>query len=439
MSHQTAKTISIIASGDSFINRHLPPADKAARQLSELVNSADVRFTNLETVLRRNEGFPSAQSGGTWASSAPEVLGDLREYGFNALAWANNHTLDYSYGGLLATQHYIEEYNFIHAGAGRDLSEASAIKYLECAGGRVAIIAGTATFHESWAAGDQRPDVTGRPGVNPLHFQKIYRVSAAQLKDLRAIAAKTGINAEYELRVKEGFAAPDDKSTFRFGTQLFQLAANGKVGETSFVNARDMHRFAKRIEDARRSADIVLVSIHAHEMQNARKDVPADFLVEFARNCIDKGAHAVIGHGPHILRGVEIYRNRPIFYSLGNFIFQNDTVAHLPADFYEKQGLSSEHSVVDALEKRSNGGKRGLGVNPDVWRSVVARWEMQKGKLAKLELFPIDLGFRESVYQRGWPRLTEDVSALENLRDLSAAFDTEIVIEDGVGKVLLSR
>lgn len=430
--------ISITATGDSFITRRLPSSTNA-QQLRELIGSADVRFTNLETVLRRSEGFPSAQSGGTWASSPPDVLEDLREYGFNTLAWANNHTLDYSYGGLAATKNYIEQYGFIHAGAGANLAEASAIKYIECAGGRVAMIAGTATFHESWSAGEQRPDVIGRPGVHPLRFQKINRVSAAQLKHLKSIALKTGINAEHELRVKEGFAAPDDESTFRFGTQLFQLATDGKIGETSFVNARDMRRFAKRIAEARRSADLVLVSIHAHEMQDARKDLPADFLVEFSRNCIDNGAHSVIGHGPHILRGIEIYRNRPIFYSLGNFIFQNDTVAHLPSDFYEKQGLNSEHNVIDALEKRSDGGKRGLGVNPDVWRSVVARWEMQKGELAKLEVSPIDLGFNEPVYQRGWPRLTNDISALENLRDLSAAFGTELKIENGVGKVLLSR
>jgi len=430
--------ISITATGDSFITRRLPANSNAARQLRELIGGADVRFTNLETVLRRDEGFPSAQSGGTWASSPPEVLNDLREYGFNTLAWSNNHTLDYSYGGLLATKSYIEKFDFIHAGAGENLAEASAVKYLECAAGRVAIIAGTATFHESWSAGEQRPDMVGRPGVNPLRFQKIYKVSAAQLQHLKNLAAKTGINAEHDLAVKEGFASPEDKSTFRFGTQLFQLATDEKSGETSIANGRDLQRFVKGIEAAKRSADLVLVSIHAHEMQNGRKELPADFLREFARSCIDKGAHSVIGHGPHILRGIEIYRNRPIFYSLGNFIFQNDTVAQLPADFYEKQGLGSEHNAIDALEKRSDGGKRGLGVNPDVWRSVVARWEMQNGELTQLELFPIDLGFDEPAYQRGWPRLSNDVSALENLRDLSAAFNTEIMIENSVGKALLS-
>jgi len=137
------------------------------------------------------------------------------------------------------------------------------------------------------------------------------------------------------------------------------------------------------------------------------------------------------------LRGIEIYRKCPIFYSLGDFIFQNDTVAHLPADFYEKYGLGHEHNVVDALEKRSDGGKRGLGVNPEVWRSVVARWDVEQGELTQLELFPIALGFDESPYRRGWPHLTKDAAVLEHLRDLSTPFHTEMEISGGVGKVLL--
>lgn len=429
--------ISLIATGDSFINRHLPPNDVAAQQLGALIRSGDVRFTNLETVLRRDEGFPSAQSGGTWAASTPEVLGDLQTYGFNVLAWANNHTLDYSYGGLQATKKYIEAYNFQHAGAGLNLAEASAVKYLECAGGRVALIAATSTFHESWIAGEQRPDVAGRPGVHPLRFQKSYRVDANQLQHLKQVAAGTGINAEHELRIKEGFARPDSKSTFRFGTQLFELAANGNEGEYSSPHPGDQERMRNLIDQASRSADVVLVSIHSHEMKGGSKELPADFLVDFARSCIDQGAHAVIGHGPHILRGIEIYRNRPIFYSLGDFIFQNDSVAYLPADFYEKYGLNSGHNVIDALETRSNKDKRGLGVNPDVWRSVVARCEIEHGEWTKLELYPIALGFDEPSYRRGWPRLTQDVSILEHLQELSASFHTRIDIEDGVGKVLL--
>ncbi len=46
------------------------------------------------------------------------------------------------------------------------------------------------------------------------------------------------------------------------------------------------------------------------------------FLETFSRRCVDAGADAVIGHGPHELRGIEIYHGAPIFYSLGNFLLR---------------------------------------------------------------------------------------------------------------------
>ena len=54
------------------------------------------------------------------------------------------------------------------------------------------------------------------------------------------------------------------------------------------------------------------------------KNRPADFCRDFAKLCINAGASAYIGHGPHIWRGIEIYKDKPVFYSLGDFIFQND-------------------------------------------------------------------------------------------------------------------
>ena len=55
--------------------------------------------------------------------------------------------------------------------------------------------------------------------------------------------------------------------------------------------------------------------------------MPADFIPIFARAVIDAGADVFVGHGPHVLRGIEIYKGKPIFYSLSNFIFQNETAA----------------------------------------------------------------------------------------------------------------
>ena len=61
-----------------------------------IVRGAEARFTNFEVLTPGDEGFPSAVSGGTWARAPAAVIGDLRDFGFNLMAWANNHTLDYS-------------------------------------------------------------------------------------------------------------------------------------------------------------------------------------------------------------------------------------------------------------------------------------------------------------------------------------------------------
>lgn len=418
--------MTIAATGDSFITRRLPAGDDTHPDLAELLGRSDIRFTNLEVTVHRMEGFPSAQSGGTWAVADPAVLEDLRRYGFNALAWANNHTLDYSYGGLEATTRYLDRYDWVHAGVGRNLAEAGAIKYMEFQGGRAALIAATSTFHESWRAGEQRSDGIGRPGVNPLRYMTTYRISEEQMIRLKAIADGTGINDEHDMLAKEGFAV-GDPDVMLFGGHRFSVCE--EKGAVTKPHPADMSRMLETIGHAKRQADYVIVSIHSHEMKDKRKDNPAEFLREFARGCIDAGAHAVIGHGPHIIRGVELYKNKPILYSLGNFIFQNDSVERLPSDYYEKYGLGHSHHTADALDVRSAGDTRGLGANPDVWSSVVASLAFEGGDLLGMDFHPISLGYGTPRYRRGWPRLTDDSSILRKLQSLSREFGTELLVE----------
>ncbi len=427
-------SFSFAATGDAFITRALPANDPHRAQLAALIGSADFRFTNLETTLRRNtDGFPSAQSGGTWATTSPEVLGDLLAYGFNAVAWANNHTLDYSYGALSSTRRALDAAGVAHAGAGETLSEAAAVRYVETPQGRIAFIAATTTFHESWIAGNPRLEVPGRPGVNPLRFTLLHRINAERLAALKAAAELCHINARHNLSVKEGFALPDAEGVVRLGDLLFTEAAPGETeGSVSAPHAGDLARLLASVEEARRQADAVVVSIHSHEMKEDAKDRPADFLSIFARKCIDHGAHAVIGHGPHIVRAVEVYQNRPIFYSLGNFIFQNETIATAPADFYQKYGLGADATLADLFDKRSHNDTKGFAINPRIWESVVATWRMEAGELRELTLHPISLGHGEPRHRKGWPRLTDNPSPLEDIRRLSAEFGTEITLSGGL-------
>ncbi|MFE1625253.1 CapA family protein [Brevibacillus reuszeri] len=429
------RPILFAATGDSFITRNLPYKDQAFREVSRLLHRADVRIANLETTVHDNEGYPSAQSGGTWAMSPPSVLHVMKDYGFNLIGWANNHTLDYLYGGLEATERNLNEFGFVHAGAGKNLAEAGAPRYLECESARVALIAATSTFHPWWAAGDQRPDSIGRPGINPMRYIMTHHVHEDKLKQLKVISESTDINAFNKLLIEEGFMNDPGKDIFLFGNSRFVVS--DEEGTSTQPHPRDLQRIVKTIHEAKQRADYVIISIHAHEMKGDAKEVPADFLPTFAKACIDAGAHAVVGHGPHLLRGIEIYKNRPIFYSLGDFIFQTEAVTSQPADFYEHYGLDHTHTVADALNAMSANYTRGLCVHREVWESVIPLWKMQDGELVEIELHPIELGFDMPVHRMGWPKISADTRILEDLQSLSAPYGTEIKIEGEIGRVVL--
>lgn len=421
------------AAGDAFIVRPIP-RDAAFAEMAAFLGAADVRFVNLETVLRRGEGFPSAQSGGTWATSDPAVLHDIRDYGFNMIAWANNHTLDYASGGLLSTERALDDCGFVHAGAGQNLESAGGIRYLDTKHGRVALIAATSTFHESWRAGAERPDVGGRPGVNPLRFQTLYRILPEKLASLES-ASSCGINAYYDMMVKEGYCAPPPEGMFVFGDHLFAASTDGREREETAPHPGDLTRILAAVREASGCAEHVLVSIHSHECGGGKKDRPADFLEISSRACIEAGAHAVIGHGPHVLRGIEIHQGRPIFYSLGNYIFQNTLVHALPSDYYEQYGLDPSLTVEQAFAARSERAGGGLGADPRVWHAVIPQWEMAHGQLQKLILHPISLGFGKPSRERGIPQLSNNHAPLEEIRRLSEPYQTRFHF-DGSSLVL---
>ena len=429
--------ITFAATGDSFITRKLPAKNKSYKEIADIINQADFRFTNLEVTLHQNEGIPGAVSGGTWAIGSPELLSDLKNYGFNTLAWANNHTLDYSIDGLKATEKYLNQSGFVHAGAGQNMAYASEPRYLEAETGRVALISATSTFHESWVAGEQRPDMIGRPGINPLRYNTIHQITSENMNTLKKIASATYINATQELSIKEGFRLRRNDGIYSFGEYLFE--ESNEEGQSTTPDEQDMKRIIRSIKQAKRQAHYIIVSIHAHEMRKGEKELPAQFLEEFARVCIDEGAHAVIGHGPHVLRGIEIYKNRPIFYSLGNFIFQNDTVPYLPTDFYEKYQLSHTDNVAYALDKRSKNNTIGFGINHKIWESVIPVWTMEKGELIELKLYPVELGYGKDRYERGWPVLSDNQDILLRLAKLSEPYGTKINIEGNIGVIRLNE
>lgn len=427
--------ITFAVTGDSFITRQLPDNDSRQHSITELLSAADVRFTNLEVTIQTSNQFPAAESGGAWAFSSPEVLDSLKKYGFNLVAWATNHTLDYSIGGLLETEAALNGSGLAHAGAGVNLAQAGKPTYLDTNSGRVSLIAACSTYAPSARAGAQRSDAVGRPGVNPLGFTSTYEIPREYVPSLRTLAGSTFINASDELKQRLGAKPAEPDGVIQFGSLRFK--AGKEFNEITAPSTQDVDRILRSIKEARHQADYVLVSIHSHEMKKGDIRQPADFLVQFAKSCIDAGADGVIGHGPHVLRGIEIYNDRPIFYSLGNFIFQNDTMHHQPADFYERLNLPESANIADLYEARTGNGTRGFEVDESVWASIIPVWTIENGALTSICLYPIDLGLDRPRSARGWPQISKNEHTLQTLKDLSIDFGTHIDVADGVGTIRL--
>ena len=425
--------VSFIASGDSFITRHVADCGYPGfDEIRDLIKSHDVSFANLEMTFHRQEGYPAATSGGTWAMTDPTMLDDMLRYGFNIFNTANNHSGDFGQGGVSATIKHLNERKMCFTGTGNTLQEASRACYLETRNARVALIGVTATLDPAAVAGGQGADMIGRPGLNPLRFRTVHHVNAEHFAMAKELSDISQINARTEQKIRNGYLPPFPEGTLPLGNMNFMLTDGEEYNET-IPNAKDVERTVKEIEEARRQADIVIVSVHVHEMKGADSQVAAEFVERFAKACIDAGASAVIGHGPHELRGIEVYKGGLIFYSLGNFIFQTETVERQPFDAFHGKNLPIDTKIGAYMDHRSKNGTKGYIVQENIWRSILPSWEVEDGKIKNVVLYPIDLAQKGTRSQRGIPSLSGSEDTLKHIQNLSEPFGTKIEIRDGKG------
>ncbi len=431
-------TFTLAATGDALITRRISPyKDPEFLDMLKLIRSADVAFTNLEMLLHRYEGFPAAESGGTYCVAEPQMADELVWAGFHMVSRANNHSLDWSDGGLSATSRECDRAGLVHAGVGPNLSQARSPAYLDFAKGRAALLSASSTFASFGRAGNQRPDMPGRPGLNPLRYDTTYVVTAEEMAQVKKMAGDLGLEYLRQKRVAMGFEGSGDPSSYSFGPMKFVVG--DKPGIRTTPHKGDMEGNLKFIRDAARQADWVFFSLHAHEA-NVDKEIPATFIQPFAKACIDAGTTAFIGHGPHVLRGIEVYKGKPIFYSLGNFIFQNESVRYLPADVYERYGLGYENTPADLYDIRTGKDTKSFPSEAAFWESVLAICTFEDDEMTECTLYPLTLGFGGTRAKRGRPELAKGALAekiIGGLADLSKPFGTTIHYEAGAGKVEL--
>jgi len=417
----------VAAVGDCIMARPVSQTTGFA-PVGKLIREADVAFGNFEgTALDASHltAVPQAEFGGVWIIDSPLVPKDLKAIGFDVMSRANNHALDWGLDGMRNTSRLLDEAGIVHAGVGEHRAAARAARYYDTDKGRVALISIASTFTALSRSAPPVGQAPGRPGVNALRTTRASFVTADELRVLKKIRDEQ----------PAGSVRPPERDS---ADELELFGVRYKVGDhrgfTYTMDPVDEREIVKAVREAKQMSDFVIVTIHAHEPGNWSQE-PAEFLPTLAHEVIDAGADEFIGHGPHQVRGIEIYKGKPIFYSLGDFIFQLDLLEPVASDLYEQYKMDPA-SATDA-EFNAMWNARTFG--GDVWyQSVVTTTRFEKGRAAEIRLTPVDLGYTARGADRGVPRLATPPVArtiLERLQKLSQPFGTRIAIEGDTGVI----
>ncbi|MCG3749914.1 MULTISPECIES: CapA family protein [unclassified Amycolatopsis] len=259
--------ITLVLGGDVNLQGRAKP-ETAFDPLTSLLTGADVRFVNLEGPLSGSTGMDIPHKP-NWRHSPPEMVAALTAAEIDVVSVANNVT--YPPAAAMASLAVLDRAGIAHCGAGSNLAEAHAPAVLERPGGRIAFLAYTSLC---WPVGQEATEDS--PGV-----------------------AAAGAYTSYQ---------PDPR--------VLDVPGRPPIVHTTPVR-RDLELLLADIRRARAEADHVVVSMH----WGLPGDELAEYQVTYAHAIIDAGADLVVGHGPHTVQPAEVYRGRPILYSLGNLVF----------------------------------------------------------------------------------------------------------------------
>lgn len=275
-----SNTVTITLTGQSMMRSDMRLTAPAEAPIIQALLKGDVIFTNLEAAVAE---AGEATREGRGFLTPPEALDALKTFGFNLVALSGNHAFDLKATGIQNTLSEADKRGIIHAGTGKDLAEATGPGYLRTPKGTIALVASASGLIASGASA-----TADRPGVN-------------------------------ELRVEAG--GKENEAT-----------ADLPGAPANTPNPEDAKRILESIRDARQHADVVIVYQHNHVFGNhsfatiftegmPERLAPNEWLVKWTHQEIDAGADIIVMHGAPLLHGVEIYHGRPIFYDLGNFIY----------------------------------------------------------------------------------------------------------------------
>jgi poly-gamma-glutamate capsule biosynthesis protein CapA/YwtB (metallophosphatase superfamily) len=437
--------IDIALSGGCIIKRRFSVCtDRRFLDVVDVLRGADVTFGHLEGTIAEGDAaevFPAAEAGWTWIRMPDYFAKELRWAGYDLLSHASNHCLDFMYGGLYETWKALKAEGLPHAGTGMSLAQSRAPAYIETAKARVALISSVSSAPDWARAADARGDNRGRPGANQL--RRIQVLEPADYEALRALARKMGLwitDLDDEMML-------NPSGLHNTITRFARAGADRPAGETA--DRADVEANLASIRIAKERADLVIFHIHNHEWDPQKElQDPPPFIRDLAREAIDAGADIFIAEGAHsLLRGIEIYRGKPIFYDPGDVFKDGNSKIRPLSEYYWTQGTSvatgrREITTIDSPAHRDHA-KTPVATNPvggyNTGRILavvvpVCRFD-DDGTLREIVIHPAT-HIKDSRLLWGLPGMAagdEAEAIVGYLGELSAPFGTEIAFENGKG------
>lgn len=163
-------------------------------------------------------------------------------------------------------------------------------------------------------------------GFDVLSLANNHSLDYGRVALAETMAVLTGAQIRYCGAGEDLFSAAQPQIVKIRGQKIAFLGFSGVVppgweatgSRSGIASAKNLSFVAQQIQEARKQADIVIVSFHwGKELETS----PSSWQRKLGRLAIDSGAAAVIGHHPHVVQGVEKYGQGIIAYSLGNFVF----------------------------------------------------------------------------------------------------------------------
>lgn len=273
-------TSTLIAVGDNHPDR--PHPDECYDLVRGILSEADIIFGQCEGVIT-DSGDLMPHLERAVLPMDPNTGSVFKKAGFTIMSTAGNHSMKRS--NFLDTVDAIENEGIISVGLGKDIDEARKPRIIDINGTRVGFLAANAV--------DNLPNLhagVNKPGTVPLKVRTTFEW----------IDHQPGI--------------PPISYTF--------------------PNEDDLNNILEDIKKLRPQVDVLVWSVHwgLHLMPV----VLADYEKEVAHAVIDAGADLILGHHAHLLKGIEVYKGKAVFYSMGNFVF--DQYSMVKREDIEKYG-----------------------------------------------------------------------------------------------------